>query len=107
VNKVGKQIIAAFRNNAIVPFIVGGAIIVAIPTFIFVLTRLVYLRAIKETLTPAAVKKLDAWRKGQVELASRPDALSSLAASIKNGWLPVSIKQVTAVLDRFNRRKNF
>jgi hypothetical protein len=104
---MGKQIIAAFRKNAVVPFIVGGAIIVAIPTFIFVLTRLVYLRAIKETLTPAAVKKLDAWRKGEVELASRPGALSSLTASVKNGWLPASIRQVTAALDRFNRRKNY
>lgn len=102
-----KQIIAAFRKNAVVPFIVGGAIIVAIPTFSFVLARFVYVRAIKESLTPAAVKKLDAWRKGQAKFASRPDALSSLATSIKNGWLPASIKQVTAVLERLNRRKGF
>ena len=102
-----KQIIAAFRKNAVVPVIIGGAIIVAIPTFIFVVTRFVYVRAIKETLTPAAAKKLDAWRKGQAELASRPDALISLSAFIKNGRLPASIRQVTAVLDRLNRRKGF
>ena len=42
-----KQIIAAFRKNAVVPFIVGGAIIVAIPTFSFVLARFVYVRAIR------------------------------------------------------------
>ena len=72
-----KQIIAAFRKNAVVPFIVGGAIIVAIPTFIFVLTRFVYVRAIKESLAPAAVKKLDAWREGQAKLASRPDGSDS------------------------------
>lgn len=107
VNKMDKQIIAAFRKNAVVPFIVGGAIIVAIPTFIFILTRFVYVRAIKESLAPAAVKKLDAWREGQTKLASRPDAHSSLAASIKIGWLPASIKQVTAVLERLNRRKGF
>lgn len=97
------QTIAAFRKNAVVPFIVVGGAIVAIPIFLFLLTRLVYVRGIQELLTPAAVRKLDAWRKGQSGPASHPDALSS---SFKNGCLPASIKQVTAVLDRLNRRKS-
>lgn len=102
---MNKQTIAAFRTIAIAPVIAGGAIIVAIPVFIFLLTRLVYVRAIKDTLAPAAAKKLAAWRKGQVEFASRPDALSSLTAYI-NGWLPVSIRKATAVLRRLDHRKH-
>jgi hypothetical protein len=102
---MNNQAIAAFGKYAVVPVIVAGAIIVAIPTFIFVLTRLVYVRAVRESLAPAAAKKLDAWRKGQAELASRPGAMTSLTASIKNEWLPASVRQVTAVLDRLNRRK--
>jgi hypothetical protein len=106
-NNMEKQLIAAFRKNAVVPFIIGGAIIVAVPTFIFLLIRLVCVRAIKDTLAPAAVKQLDAWRSGQVKLASRPGAVSSLTASIKNEWLPASVRQVTAALGHLNRRKGF
>jgi hypothetical protein len=101
---MNNQTIAAFKKNAVIPFIVVGGAIAAIPIFLFLLARLAYVRAIKESLTPAAVRKLDAWRKGQAELASRPDVLSSF---FKNGWLPASIKRVTAALDRLDRRKGF
>ncbi|HEY7229088.1 MAG TPA: hypothetical protein VH558_01820 [Pseudolabrys sp.] len=99
-----KQIIAAFRKSAVVPLIVGGAIVVAIPTFIFVLIRFVYTLVIRDSLTPAAVKKLDAWRKGQAEFTS----LSSMAAFTKNAkkeWLPAAVQQITIALGRLNRRK--
>jgi hypothetical protein len=100
------QIIAGFRKKAVVPCIVGGAIVVAIPIFIFVLTRFVYVLAVKEALAPAAAKKLAVWRNGRAELASRRDHSSSLTGYM-NGWLPPSIRQVSVVLQRLNRRKDF
>ena len=102
---MNNQTFAAFRRNAITPLIVGGAIIVAVPTFIFCLTRFVYLGAIKELLAPAAQKQLATWRMGGARSLSRPRALMSLTASTKDRWLPASIRQITTVLDRINRRK--
>jgi hypothetical protein len=104
-NEMSNQIMAAFRRNAVVPLIVGGAIIVAIPTFVYLLGKLVYER-VSEILAPAAAKRLDAWRKGQADLVSRPELLSSLTAQVKNEWLPASIRQVTTMLRRLDRRKD-
>lgn len=64
------KIVVTFRKNQIVvAFIVGGAIIIAIPIAIFGLIRLVYVLGIKEALAPSALKKLEAWRKGVTDAA--------------------------------------
>ena len=105
-NKMNNQIIDVVRKKQIVvAFIVAGAIVIAIPIFIFGLTRFVYVLGIKETLAPSALKKLDAWRKGEAELKSRLVAPTSPDAGRKNRWLLAPLRQITTILDGINRGK--
>jgi hypothetical protein len=65
------QIAAAFKKNQIVTaFIVGGAIIIATPIFVFVLIRLVCVLGITAALG-RPISKNRPWR---AEMASRADS---------------------------------
>ena len=65
------QIIVAFKNQIVVAFIVGGAIIIAPAIFIVGVIRLAYARGIGTALTRPVSEKLDAWRRGDAVIAGR------------------------------------
>ena len=59
-----KRIVIAFKNQLVVAFIMGGAIIIAPAIFIVALIRLAYIRGIGAALARPVSEKLDTWRRG-------------------------------------------
>lgn len=65
------KIVVAFKDQIVVAFIVGGAIIIAPLIFIVTVVRFAYALGIGETLARPVSEKLDAWRRGDTAIARR------------------------------------